>query len=254
MTQRLGAIHRVLHAFGVDMVRHPGTMSTLGRRLGHFRNWEVDLVVDVGANSGQFGQALRSMGYRGQMVSIEPLPEAYGALERHAARDAGWRALQLALGRSDSSAPLLVAGNSYSSSLYPITPVHERAEPEARAVRQIDVEVRRLSEMADDLIGPSRRPLLKVDTQGSELDILDGAGEALDRFVGAQVELSLVPMYAGTPLMSEVIDWLDARGFFLCELEPEFSDPGTGRLLQVNGLFANRAMATPGGTPTTAAG
>ena len=243
MTQRLGSIHSLLHAFGVDLVRHPGAMSILARRLALFRAWGVDLVVDVGANSGQYGQSLRSMGYRGAIVSIEPLPEAYDVLQREASRDGGWRAERFALGRSDASAPLYVAANSYSSSLFQATPTHEQAAPDARPVGQVVVTVHRLSDIADDLLGTASRPMLKIDTQGSELDILDGAGDALDRFVGLQVELSLVPMYEGTPLMTEVIDWLEARGFYLCELEPEFADPRTRRLLQVNGFFANRAMA-----------
>ena len=254
MTQRWGSVHRLLHRFGVDMVRHPGTTSTLGRRLGHFRAWGVDLVVDVGANAGQYGLAIRSMGYRGPIVSIEPLPEAWEELARRVAKDAGWRAVRLALGKSDSRASLFVAENSYSSSLYPITGVHERAAPDAKPVRQIEVDVRRLDPVADDLIGSAGRPLLKLDTQGSELDILEGSGASLDRFAAVHVELSLVPMYAGGPLMGDVIGWLEARDFVLAELEPEFSDPASGRLLQVNGLFFNPAVVKPSAAPGGAKG
>jgi FkbM family methyltransferase len=224
-------------------------MSTLGRRWGHFQARQVDLVVDVGANAGQYGQALRSMGYRGQIVSVEPLPDAWPELERRSVKDSRWRAIHLALGKSDSIAPMFVAENSYSSSLYPTTSDHERAAPGARAIGQIDVEVHRLEGVADDLIGSARTPLLKVDTQGSELDILEGAGAAIARFAGVQVELSLVPMYVGAPTIWEVVDWLEARGFILCELEPEFSDPVTGRLLQVNGIFFRSADAPAASAP-----
>lgn len=247
MTQRLGSVHRLLHRFGIDVVRHPGTTSTLGRRLGHFRAWGIDLVVDVGANVGQYGLAIRSMGYDGPIVSIEPLPEASDVLARRTAKDPRWRAIQVALGRAETRAPLFVARNSYSSSLFPATVEHERAAPGAQAVRHVEVEVRRLDAIVDDLIGSAGRPLLKLDTQGSELDILEGAGSSLVRFAAAHVELSIVPMYAGGPLMADVIDWLEARGFILVELEPEFSDPATGRLMQVNGLFYNPAVVTPSG-------
>lgn len=242
MTQRWGPVHGLLHRFGVDIVRHPGTTTTLGRQFGHFNRWAIDRVIDVGANSGQYGQAIRSMGYEGAIVSIEPLPEAFPSLARRAAADRDWRVIRLALGRSDARAVLHVAGNSYSSSLYPLTSVHRRAAPDAAPVRDIEVDVRRLEGLADDLIGTSIRPLLKLDTQGSELDILEGAGSTLGRFTGLHVELSLVPMYAGAPGMQDVNDWLEARGFILAEIEPEFSDPMTERLLQVNGLYVNTAI------------
>lgn len=247
MTQRLRSVHRLLHRFGIDVVRHPGTTSTLGRRLGHFRAWRIDLVVDVGANSGQYGLTIRTMGYHGPIVSIEPLPEAFATLARRTAKDPSWRAIHVALGRSETRAPLFVAENSYSSSLFPTTVEHERAAPAARSTRQVEVEVRRLDAIAGDVIGLSRRPLLKLDAQGSELDILEGAGASLDRFAATHVELSIVPMYAGGPLMADIIDWLAKRGFVLADLEPEFSDPATGRLMQVNGVFYNPAMVTPPG-------
>ena len=245
MTQRWGSVHGLLHRIGVDIVRHPGTTTTLGRRLGHFQRWAIDRVIDVGANSGQYGQAIRSMGYRGSIISIEPLPEAYRVLAQRAATDRDWRVMRLALGTSDSRAVLYVAGNSYSSSLYPLTATHQRAAPDAAAVREIEVDVRRLDGLGEDLIGTSIRPLLKLDTQGSELDILQGAGSTVGRFAGVHVELSLAEMYAGAPGMRDVNDWLEAQGFVLAEIEPEFSDPATGRLLQVNGLYFNSAIVTP---------
>ncbi len=238
-------LHRLLRRFGVDLVRHPGTTTTLGRRIGHVRAWDVDLVIDVGANAGQYARELRSLEYRGQIVSIEPQPAAADQLERTARADPRWRTLRLALGKVDGPGRLFVTANSYSSSLFEATGQHERAEPDARAVATIETEVRRLDGLADELIGGASRPMLKLDAQGAELDILDGAGQALDRFVGLHLEMSLVPMYVGAPLMGEVVDWLEARGFLLTELEPEFSDPKTGRLMQVNGLFYNAALWPP---------
>ena len=138
---------------------------------------------------------------------------------------------------------LFVAENSYSSSLYPTTAVHEQAAPASRAIRQVEVEVRRLHELADEMIGTATRPLLKLDTQGSELDILEGAGVSLDRFAAAHIELSLVPLYAGSPVIWEVVGWMEKRGFLLAELEPEFSDPRSQRLLQVNGMFVNQSSS-----------
>jgi FkbM family methyltransferase len=237
MTQRWLAVHGLLHRFGLDLVRHPGSTSTVGRRWGHFREWGIDLVVDVGANTGQYGRSIRAMGYRGRIVSLEPLPAAYQQLERAARADDDWRTVKVGLGRRDAKASLHVAANSYSSSFFAPTAAHLGADPAVEQIGSVEVEVRRLEGMADALVGAARRPLLKLDTQGSELDILEGTGDAMRRFVALHVELSLVPMYEGAPLMADVVDWLERRGYVVAELEPELSDPAGGRLLQVNGLF-----------------
>jgi hypothetical protein len=79
---------------------------------------------------------------------------------------------------------------------------------------------------------------LKIDTQGHEWEVLDGATQALSRCVWLEIELSLVELYTGQRLLPELLSRLSGAGFNLIQLEPVFSDPRTGELLQVNGLFA----------------
>jgi len=247
MTTRWEPIHRLLRPLGFDVVRHPGPATLRGRRLAALRAHGVDLVVDVGANVGQYASELRSLGYRGEIVSLEPEPRAFARLLEASARDPRWRALRLALGDFDGRAPLNVADDSVNSSLLSTLPAQVEAEPRSTVVGEVEVEVRRLDSICGELVHGAERPLLKLDVQGYELRILQASPTSLDRFVGLEVELSLVPLYAGGALMGEAVEWLEGRGFWLTELEPEFSDPRTGRLLQVNGmLFRAREDAPPG--------
>jgi hypothetical protein len=78
---------------------------------------------------------------------------------------------------------------------------------------------------------------VKVDTQGSELAVLAGAGDEMDRVLGFQLELSLVPLYESQPLIDELIGAARAMGFRPVAMEPDFFDPATGELLQADGIF-----------------
>ena len=101
------------------------------------------------------------------------------------------------------------------------------------------IEARRLDSLAPELLGDASRVLLKLDVQGAELRALSGAEASLRRILVVEMELSLVPLYEGGALMREALDRLDAAGYDL-GLEPGFSDPSSGRLLQADGLFTRR--------------
>jgi FkbM family methyltransferase len=201
------------------------------------RRYGVDAVLDVGANDGPFAAGLRDAGYRGRIVSFEPQSAAYARLAERAASDPLWEVRNVAVGATDGEAVLHIAANSSSSSLLEMAAQHLTSAPQSRHVADETVAVTRLDTLTDDLFRPAERGYLKVDVQGGELDVLRGAGSLLERLCAVEAELSLVPLYEGAPLFPDVVDHLESRGFFLLWLEPVFSDPVTGRLLQMDGVF-----------------
>ena len=134
---------------------------------------------------------------------------------------------------------LRIAGNSVSSSFLPMLERHVEAAPESAEVGRESVEVSTLDRLLLTDIENSCAGLLKNDTQGFEAEVLAGASAILgsDRLAGIEVELSLVPLYEGQPLWSEVSDLLRQFGFAPLALGHGFRDPGTGELLQLDGLF-----------------
>jgi FkbM family methyltransferase len=207
-------------------------------RLRLLKEREVSLVLDVGANAGQYATRLRADGYRGRIISFEPLGAPYARLEAFAADDPNWETRRIALGAAAARKTINVSENSYSSSLLPICDVTVTAAPDARYVEEEEVEVVTL----DSLDIPARRNFLKIDVQGYELQVLRGANESLQRVLAVELELSLVPLYAGQALAPEICAFLREHGFVPLALEPEFSDPTTGELLQVNGLFVRPSV------------
>lgn len=197
----------------------------------------IDVIIDVGANVGQYGRELRDLGFKGRIVSFEPLPVAFAELARRAGRDAAWQAFQLAIGDHDGQATMHVAANSVSSSLLGMLPAHLEAAPYSRFVGDIQVEMVTLSEAIDRHVRADERLFVKVDAQGYESRILAGAAARLNRIQGLQLELSIVPLYEGSATLGTLIGEAERLGFTLMSIEPGFSDQRSGRLLQADGLF-----------------
>ena len=239
-------LHGALRRMGYEILRYrsPGEKEAdreLGeddlrraRVLGHRR---ISLVLDVGADGGQYGVRLRKSGYAGRIVSFEPRPDAFAQLEAAAGADPEWECRRLALGRSEGSAEINVSRNAHSSSLLPMAERHRAVAPRSAYVGTEEVAVARLDSLWEELNGSGDRVFLKLDTQGFELEVLAGAEDALPSVIGIEAELSLVPLYEGAPTYLELIGQLDQRGFRLAGFEPELADPGTGELLQANGIF-----------------
>jgi FkbM family methyltransferase len=202
----------------------------------------VDTVLDVGANIGQYADALRSSGFDGRIVSFEPLGDAYEQLARRAAKDPRWTAARTAVGSEQGSLEIHIAANSHSSSVLPMNDTHLDAAPHSRTVGSESVPVTTIADVvaAHDVV--PEKTLLKVDTQGYEKPVLDGAGELLARFAMIQLELSFVPLYDGQALYPELVERLTVLGFEWYGVDAAFVDPRTGRMLQVDGLFARSSL------------
>jgi hypothetical protein len=117
-------------------------------------------------------------------------------------------------------------------------PAHAASSPESVYVGNDVVQVVPLDAVFDSYCPATHRAYLKVDAQGYERAILDGAERALDRIVALQLELSTVALYDSQELFTYFIDRLQRRGFELWSLLPDFTDPRSGRLLQFDGIFA----------------
>ena len=194
-------------------------------------------VLDVGANVGQFGRLLRQARFDGRIHSVEPLQSAYDRLVGAAARDALWTTQRAAVSAEPGTLTLNVAGNSVSSSVLPMLEAHATAAPGAQYVQQETVPATTVDEIVTTHDLDPERMLLKIDVQGYEREVLDGAVKTLSSFRGVRTEMSLVPLYEGQALMPEIVDLLGRHGFELWHVESGFTEPGTRRLLQVDGVF-----------------
>lgn len=233
-----GFVRRNLNRVGVEISRDPliGRVARLCELLG------VTTVVDVGANEGQFGRDIRAMRFRGRLVSVEPLAAPFARLADTAETDASWTVVRAAVSDAPGTLTVHIAGNSVSSSVLPMLDTHTNAEPRSSYVGEEVVPATTVDRLiAEHAIDPATS-YLKVDVQGFESAVLDGAAETITRFAAVQLELSMVPLYEGQALFREVTDRMTAHGFDLWILMPEFSDRATGRTLQCDGVYVRRDL------------
>lgn len=231
------AIRKLARSLGFDIIRFQPRTHPLARRITLLESHRIDLVLDVGANVGQYGSQLREIGYTGRIVSFEPLSREFDELRGKADKDSLWEVHNFALGDKDEKSIIHVASNSYSSSILDIMPSHINSAPNSEFVDQQEISVRTLDSVYDSVCGGAANPYLKIDTQGFEKKVLEGAEQSLARIATVQVEMSLIPLYRDAPLFHEIYQFLYDRGYRLVALDPAFTDTDTGHLLQVDGVF-----------------
>jgi FkbM family methyltransferase len=234
-----------LHRAGVDLIRWP-RWEPYFQTAQQLDRHDVGCVVDVGANDGGFATSLRRFGYSGRILSFEPVPEVFGALAARTSGDPAWTPLQLALGDREDVVTINVAGNAgASSSMLPMLDRHTAAAPQAAYVRSEQVRQVRLDDVPEvsQLVDDGTPFFLKIDVQGYERAVLDGAPRVLGArsLVGLQLELSLTPLYEGAMTWREGFDLVDDIGLAPTALHPAFTDPRSGELLQVDGVFFRRS-------------
>ncbi len=216
-------------------------MDYLTRRLAIMRHHAVSTVLDVGANSGQFALQLRALGYAGRIVSFEPLHDAFQELARNAAADPLWECHNVGLADDNRADVINVSRNSYSSSLLPVSSVSLAIEPSIGYVGTEAIALRRLDDLFDEICGPTETVYLKIDTQGSELAVINGALASLRRIKLVQLETSFYPVYVGQPLADEMMSFLRQLGFRVVSIEPGWEDPVSAELLQADVIFVRDA-------------
>jgi FkbM family methyltransferase len=230
LEQRMKELARRL---GIEISRYRPLAARLASRLSEA---ELSLVIDVGASRGQYATELRQHGYRGDIVSFEPVEEAFEHLAAAAALDNGWTCHRVALGAVRGEGRINVASNLASSSLLAMELDHRSGAPSVSVIRVEAIPVTRL----DDVLADDRPCLLKLDVQGYEDRVLDGAPETLARAELLQCELSVAELYTGQARVRALIDRFDDSDFELVDLDPFFYDRADGRVLSLDALFARR--------------
>lgn len=223
---------------GFDVKRITPSTSNALRTSLLCDHHHVDLVLDVGANIGLYASELREAGYTGKIVSFEPLSGAYAALVNASRDDPSWTvANRMAIGNFDGEIEVNIAGNSTSSSVLGMLDSHTSAAPSSVYVGSELVPIRKLDTLEKDYMENANSIFLKIDVQGFEKQVLEGASALFPRIKGLQLELSLVPLYEGQALYKEIIEQMALLGFEIYAIYPGFSDMKTGRMLQMDGVF-----------------
>jgi FkbM family methyltransferase len=176
---------------------------------------EIDTVIDVGANIGQFGESLRADGYRGKIVSFEPTEAAFQALSRKAAADGNWEVHHCGLGAASGTAVLHASKLSVFNSLLELSSVAGLHDNRMAVDHTEQITIRTLDEVAP----PSGKTLLKIDTQGYEKQVIEGGQQTILHTVGILMELPVIHTYKGEWHFHEALKYMSDAGFVPAQIQ-----------------------------------
>lgn len=198
----------------------------------------IDMVLDIGGNIGQTGERLRDAGYRGAIVSFEPGPGAHSILVEKAKADPLWRvAPRMAIGAEQGDILFNISESSDMSSALPATDALIKTLPKTRVVEQILTPVRTLDSLYDEYCPAGASVFVKIDTQGFERHVLNGAQETLNKICGLQMELSLFPLYEGEETYLSFLNDLHRWGFSPAMIIETTFSRALNRQLQIDAIF-----------------
>lgn len=224
-------LSRLLSRLDISVGRYRYTTPV--RRVLMLRSARVDLLVDGGANFGQYAREIRAHGYDGRILSFEPLSRSYAALAEAASHDPAWEAINAALGAEPGVATIHRSVSDDFSSLLSNTALQATVRPQSQVIGQETVRV----VTVDDAIGTRGTNVgVKLDVQGFEKQALLGGAHTVQRAVYLELELSLAPLYEGQASARELLDLCFDAGFELGWVEP-FYLASSGRAMQLNALF-----------------
>ena len=205
---------------------------------GLLRKLDIDCVLDVGANTGQFAHELRAVGYAGHIVSFEPLAAEFATLQESFRGDSRWQGFNFALGSEDTQATInVVPAMTVMSSL--LRPMGARTDLGSQSIT-----VRRLDTALPEFMPgiAERRIFLKMDTQGYDLQVFRGLGRFASHVRALQSEISIKPLYEGMPHYLEALSFYEQEGFQLNDLSLVSRTP-EGEIQEMNCFMTNKRMS-----------
>ena len=229
----VGRVRRLCRRLGFDIAPYPSPASHWLRLVSLLHSHDVSLVVDVGANVGQYAKALLRHGYRGRIVSYEPVAAAHASLTAAAADYEKWSvAPRAAVGDRAGDVTINVSAASDMSSILPMSGAAQQRFTGDRYVGQESAPMVTLADELPQLAAAHARIFVKSDTQGYDDRVLDGIGACIDRVVGLQIELSMEAVYEGQPRYLDMLARLESLGYEPCLVIPGYWSRQFGTMVE----------------------
>ncbi|MBS1788523.1 MAG: FkbM family methyltransferase [Acidobacteria bacterium] len=224
-------------AFGTVGLELSRASRNPSRTLLGMRQLPIHTIIDIGANTGQFAAHVSRIFPEAILFCFEPLAEPFTDLQRWAETQSGRvRVFNTALGAETGEAAMYRhVEHSASSSLLATTAVCNQLYPQTRAQDSVRIRLITLDAALD---GQTLRPeiLLKLDTQGYERQVIQGAANTLQKTRAVIIEINLLKLYDQQPSFIELVEMLDQFGFrYAGNLEQTCSP--TGEVVYVDAVF-----------------
>ena len=216
-------LRSILNFFDLDIVRVRNSHDDLTKHLSNvLLRKNIDCVLDVGANSGQYGLFLRALGYKGYILSFEPVSSVFYSLLENCEKDEKWFCFNYALGDKNEEKVLNVYKSTVFSSFLKANDYSKNIWHSLERVKPETVKVFRLEDVWSELTSKldCKKYMLKLDTQGFDKFVFDGAHNCLENIEVLQSEVSLIPVYEGMLQVYEVLNEFHKVNYFISGMYP----------------------------------
>jgi FkbM family methyltransferase len=203
-------------------------------------------VLDIGANIGQFAEGLCDFGFKGKIVSFEPTAVVYTKLQGTAGKFENWQvAEKMAIGNTCGEIAIHISTDPLFNSIKTIEKEYETYNAAAGSSQTENVKIATLDSVWDNYVDATDRVFLKIDTQGFEQEVLEGASASLEKVDGVKIEMPLSAIYQNVEwTMLDILNYLNEKGFSCVGISKVAVNQVTGVVHEVDGVFLRKTLLT----------
>lgn len=232
-------IHRFTRSLGFDFYALKDKSDGELLRLRWLQEMNINTVLDIGANEGQFALMIRKLLPDTAICSFEPIPDCYNKLIAHFHSDTAFKAFNVAIGDKEEMIEMNINDFSPSSSLLEIDDLHvENFKHTSHSKKQL-IPVKTLDSFSAQL-NLLKPYMVKIDTQGYEDKVISGGQQILAGADVIFVELSYKSLYKEQTLFDDIYNALVRLDFEYHGNFEELLSPINGAVLQSDGIFIKR--------------
>jgi FkbM family methyltransferase len=231
---------------GYREIRRNGGARDLYRILNKpwLERGRIGTVIDVGANEGQFIKVARVLFSAASILAFEPNPRLTHCLRTLLGPSGIHAVFPFACGREPATMPLHLTKFSPSTSFLSPTSLRIPGFPAVETEETIEVKVERLDQVVQRH-GSARKPfLLKLDVQGFELEVLQGAAGLLPDVAAVLCEVNTAPFYEGQAAFEDICAFMRQHNFRLIDIGEPIRARETDEVLYFDVAFLNNAAAS----------
>ena len=205
---------------------------------------DIDIIFDVGASWGGYAKSLRRFGFKNKIISFEPVNASYEKLLKNSFKDSYWYVHKkiIVTNKNIKKQMINVSKDFDNSSLLNLTKLHSENHVEAKYSHQEEVECDSLDNLVSHYLKDEKNLMIKVDVQGTEMDVLKSALNNIKKFKLVQIELSLHKMYEQQVLWKEIITFMNDCNFDIWTIYPGYKKKSIGQLYQFDVIFYNKQL------------
>ncbi len=189
------------------------------KKTNFFLKNKIDLIIDVGAHKGEFAIETLKENFKGTIISFEPQPQIYKTLLENSRKYNNWHIHErCGIGKKNKNLNLNIMNESTCSSFFAPTKNLLTIDPNTKIVKKEKTKILSLNNLFLKNYKIKKNTFLKIDTQGYDKFVLDGASKILKKILYVQMELAIEPLYKSEVNYERMIKYMKKRGFIIWNL------------------------------------